>query len=62
MSNKLNSEIMSTILTVIHDRVPAQYTLRMSDDLNFLFGVLSNAGIEYRLDVDEPNILKMYPA
>lgn len=62
MSNKINGEFMSTILAVMHDRVPAQYKMRLSDDFDFLREVLSSAGIEYRVDADEPGILKMYPA
>lgn len=62
MSNKINGELFCTILAVMHDRVPAQYKMRLSDDFNFLCKVLSSAGIEYRVDTDEPGILKMYPA
>lgn len=62
MSNKINGELFCTILWVLHSRVPAQYKLRISDDRDFLFGVLSSMEVEYRVDADEPDVIEMYPA
>lgn len=57
----MNEKFLSAIVAVANFSEKSVYVLQKGDDLAALQETMVNYGIEYALDAEQPDVIRMYP-